>query len=314
MSGAPSAIEQAAQDALVRGSSSFSAAARLLPRQTRSSVTLLYAWCRYCDDVVDGQVSGSRDLAPEPDALVRLDGLRRDTLAALNGAPPSPVFAALATVATRHGLEADLFLEHLEGYAMDVDGRRYETLPDLLVYCHRVAGVVGLMMARIMGVEDKATLARAADLGLAFQLTNIARDVVDDARAGRIYAPRAWLEEAGLSGASITDAGSAPAVAELRRRLVLAAEPYYDSARIGVQALPRRAGLGIGAALNIYRRIGTKLVEAGPAAQEVRISTGKREKLAELGRAVISVARPRSLPGAVPPAPPSPYRQTSAFP
>lgn len=114
---------------------------------------------------------------------------------------------------------------------MDVRGERYETLAQLLVYCHRVAGVVGLMMARIMGVTDTPTLARAADLGLAFQLTNIARDIVDDARAGRVYVPQDWIVEEGLSPEDLGDPAHAEAVARLRRRLVLAAEPYYASAR-----------------------------------------------------------------------------------
>ncbi len=308
----PGEIEAHAQGAIDKGSASFAAAARLFDRRTRSSVVLLYAWCRHCDDVIDGQTLGSRSLQADGGGLERLAGLMRETTAALDGAPGGPAFAGLELVSRRHELAREDLYEHLEGFGMDVRGERYETLAHLLVYCHRVAGVVGLMMARIMGVRDAPTLARAADLGLAFQLTNIARDIVDDARAGRVYVPQDWIAEEGLSSDDLGDPAHAGAVARLRKRLVLAAEPYYASARAGIDRLPRRSALAIAAAHGIYRRIGLKLVADASAPYDRRISTTSAEKLVEFGRAATIAASPRLRRGE-PPVPPSPFRQRAAL-
>ncbi len=179
-------LDRFAEASIAQGSKSFAAAARLFDGATRRDVMRLYSWCRHCDDVVDGQEGGQGHVAsPEPPEA-RIAGLRRDTARALageaNGLPLS--FRALGAVARRHAMPASLFEEHLNGFALDVEGRRYETLDELLTYCWHVAGVVGVMMARVMGARDEAVLDRAADLGLAFQLTNIARDVVADAGRG----------------------------------------------------------------------------------------------------------------------------------
>ncbi|KQQ81190.1 phytoene/squalene synthase family protein [Aureimonas sp. Leaf324] len=279
---------------IAKGSKSFAAASRLFDRETRSSVVMLYAWCRHCDDVVDGQEAGSaaRHLDERP-AHERIAALRADTEAAFEGRTQGlhPAFAALAEVVRRHAIPRTDAAEHLAGFAMDVDEERYRTLDDLLVYCWRVAGVVGVMMARIMGVRDEAVLDRASDLGLAFQLTNIARDVVDDAVAGRVYLPLDWLTQEGLAIADLTDPRRAEAVFRLRRRLVEAAEPYYASARIGVGALPRRSAWAVGTAHGIYRRIGLKLVAIGPQLLPERVSTTTGEKIAEIGRGAAMALR-----------------------
>lgn len=272
---------------IAKGSKSFAAASRLFDRQTRRSVVMLYAWCRHCDDVVDDQEAGSAlRYADERPAGQRIAELRRDTEAAFAGetAGLHPAFAALSEVARCHDLSRTDAAEHLAGFAMDVDEEVYRTFDDLLLYCWRVAGVVGVMMARIMGVRDEAVLDRASDLGLAFQLTNIARDVVDDAVAGRVYLPLEWLEQEGLTARDLTDPAKAEAVFRLRRRLVEAAEPYYASARIGIAALPRRSAWAVGTAFGVYRRIGLKLVALGPQAVPGRVSTTGAEKLAEIGR------------------------------
>ena len=181
----PGEIEAHALGAIDKGSASFAAAARMFDRRTRTSVVLLYAWCRHCDDEIDGQVLGHGAVGIDPVlAGEKLDELRLRTAAALAGEPQTdPVFTAFQRVAMRHGIPADEAMDLLQGFEMDVVGRRYDTLEDTLDYAYHVAGVVGVMMARIMGVDDAPTLRRAQDLGLAFQLTNIARDVtltVDD--------------------------------------------------------------------------------------------------------------------------------------
>ena len=282
-------LDRFAEASIAQGSKSFAAAARLFDGETRRDVMRLYSWCRHCDDVVDGQEGGRGHVASSETPQARIAGLRRDTARALAGETERlPLsFRALGSVARRHAMPAGLFEEHLSGFALDVEGRRYETLDDLLTYCWHVAGVVGIMMARVMGARDEAVLDRAADLGLAFQLTNIARDVVVDASEGRVYLPLSWLREEGLSPEDLLDPARADAVARLRARLVAAAEPYYASARIGIDHLPRRSAWAIATAALVYHRIGLKLVAQGAAAHGVRISTSGPEKLG----AILSGAR-----------------------
>ena len=196
------ALMQHATQTIEVGSKSFAAAAKLFDAETRRGVLMLYAWCRHCDDVVDGQELGFVPAASAPaphDAATELALLRDQTRRAYAGeAMRDPAFAAFQEVALKHGIEPRYAYDHLAGFAMDVEEARYETIEDTLRYCYHVAGVVGLMMASIMGTRDPAVLDRACDLGLAFQLTNIARDIVDDARIGRCYLPAAWLREAGI--------------------------------------------------------------------------------------------------------------------
>lgn len=164
-----------------RGSKSFSAAARLLDKTTRESAYMLYAWCRYCDDQIDGQHLGFGSDAPAYAGFTSIETLHQETRQALAGATmTNPVFVALQRVVQRHRIPHRHPLELIEGFAMDVEQRRYQNLEDTLLYCYHVAGVVGIMMAHVMGIRDRETLHRAADLGIALQLTNIARDVMKE--------------------------------------------------------------------------------------------------------------------------------------
>ncbi len=282
-----SGTSEFAAQSIANGSKSFAAAARLFDPRTRDSVVKLYAWCRHCDDVVDGQEAGSADrIEDERTPQERIASLERDTALAFAGEAEGlhASFRALSDVVRRHRLPRADADAHLAGFAMDVEGRTYETLDDLLLYCFRVAGVVGVMMARIMGVHHDGVLDRASDLGLAFQLTNIARDVVDDAKAGRVYLPLSWLREEGLRPDGLFDPANKAAVARLRRRLVEAAEPYYASARIGIDALPPRSAWAVGSAFGIYRAIGLNLVAKGEGAFGQRVSTTKPEKMLHVVR------------------------------
>ena len=277
----------AAAEAAIRvGSKSFAAASRLFDRRTRESATLLYAWCRHCDDVVDDQELVFRTGQARPaNAAERLAGLEIATRDALDGRPAqAPAFAALAAVMRRHQIPHDLPLAHLRGFRMDVEGRRYETLDDTLDYSWHVAGVVGVMMAHVMGVRDAATLGRAADLGLAFQLTNIARDLVEDARAGRVYLPAEWLAQAGLPAGEIAQPRHRVRLAALAARLVDAAEPLYSSAALGIAALPPRSAWAIATARGVYRQIGADVKALGPRAWERRVSTTRGAKLRHVAR------------------------------
>jgi 15-cis-phytoene synthase len=267
------------------GSKSFAAAAKLFEPATRRKVLMLYAWCRHCDDVVDGQALGFNAAPSEqPDAAAKLEGLREQTRRAYAGERMrDPAFAAFQEVALYDGghqrIPQRFAFDHLAGFAMDVEGARYETIDDTLRYCYHVAGVVGLMMASIMGVNDPRVLDRACDLGLAFQLTNIARDIVEDAHVGRCYLPAEWLREAGIPRDEIALLPHRPALATVAARLVAHAEPYYDSALGGIAALPLRSGWAIATARKVYRQIGIVVRQRGAHAWDERAGTSKAAKL-----------------------------------
>lgn len=272
------ALLEHASHSIAVGSKSFAAAARLFAPETRRSAVLLYAWCRHCDDVVDGQTLG---FGQRPGAgRAGLAELERATRSVYAGEPPaSPAFAALGEVVRRHAIPARYPLDHLAGFRMDVDGRRYRTVDETLEYCYHVAGVVGVMMALLMGVRDEATLDRACDLGIAFQLTNIARDIVEDAANGRVYLPDDWLADAGIPHAALTEQRHRAALATLAARLVATAEPYYDSAYGGLPALPARSAWSIATARTVYREIGRRVQAHGATAWDRRIATGRTDKL-----------------------------------
>ena len=263
------------------GSKSFAAAARLFAPEIRRSVLMLYAWCRHCDDVVDGQelgfAAGVQDAASAASALARLE---QQTSLAFTGAPmQEPAFAAFQEVALRCAIAPRYAFDHLAGFAMDVQEARYETLDDTLRYCYHVAGVVGLMMATIMGAKAPAVLDRACDLGIAFQLTNIARDIVDDAKVGRCYLPAQWLREAGIAQDELASERHRAKLAAVAARLVEQAEPYYMSATEGLAALPLRSAWAIATAHRVYRQIGIEVRARGAQAWDKRVGTSRATKL-----------------------------------
>jgi len=295
----PDALIRQAELTIAHGSKSFAAAARLFRPAMRRDVMLLYTWCRYCDDLADGQQLGHGRQAPA--SLEAIAQLRRDSLAAAAGEPDDSVpMRALAEVCRQHAIERNVIADHIEGFRHDAAGWRPDTLEHLLHYSYCVAGTVGVMMARIMGVADRATLARACDLGLAFQLTNIARDVLDDARSGRCYLPGDWLSEAGLVRDLPPGTALHPGVHEqiwpLVARLIESAEPYYASARTGIRALPSRAAWAIAAALEIYRDIGRGMLARGPAALAQRSHTSAPRKLWRMLMASPVMLRHRTRP------------------
>ena len=283
------------------GSKSFAAAARLFDAATRRSVLMVYAWCRHCDDVVDGQELGFGMAAASHDPHGELAQLYEQTRRAYAGDTMlDPAFAAFQEVALRHAIAPRYAFDHLAGFGMDVDGVRYETIDDTLRYCYHVAGVVGLMMASIMGAHDARVLDRACDLGLAFQLTNIARDIVDDAGVKRCYLPAQWLREAGIPPDEIALPRHRMALAKVAARLVDQAEPYYDSSLDGIGALPLRSAWAIATARNVYRQIGIEVKARGPRAWDERVGTSRATKLTLLAKGGVEAllsrvraARPR---------------------
>lgn len=279
-----------------KGSKSFALASRVLPPALRDDAAMLYAWCRYCDDVIDGQEMGHGQIEDYKTGQgERLEMLREKTRAALNGEPTDdPVFAGLARVVETHEIDNRHPFDLLKGFEMDAEERIYETVDDILDYSYHVAGVVGVMMANIMGVRDDATLDRASDLGLAFQLTNIARDVIDDAKADRVFVPRDLLVAAGapIDAAAQCDPTKWPALHKAACAQLDIAEQYYASAKVGIKELDFRCAWAISAALKVYREIGEKLREGGPQAWEGRVgASGKRKIWLALGAVGPAIGR-----------------------
>jgi phytoene synthase len=237
------------------GSRSFFAASLLLPRRVRAPATVLYAFCRLVDDAIDRDGGGAAELARLADRIDRIYAGR-----------PLPIAAdrALSGVVDAFAIPRALLEALLEGVAWDAEGRRYEDLADLRAYAARVAGAVGAMMALLMGVRSGDAVARACDLGVAMQLTNIARDVGEDARAGRLYLPRQWMHDAGIDlDAFLGDPRFTPALGSVVRRLLAEADAFYARADSGIAQLPRSCQPGIRAARALYAGIGSEVERMG---------------------------------------------------
>jgi phytoene synthase len=274
-----------------RGSKSFSLAARLFDPATRDAAFFLYGWCRYCDDQVD-QVGMS---ASQSELAARLKALKDNTAAAFSLTPQQePVFIALQYIVHRYGIPSHYALELIEGMAMDVRATRYTSLKELLLYCYRVAGTVGLMMAHVMGLRDEAALKHAADLGIAMQLTNIARDIIEDASMGRIYLPSSWLDEAKIVPEEIAAPENREKLAMLTRRLLREGERYYRSGDEGFWYLSFRSACAVAAARNVYSEIGTGLLKKGARAWDQRTYVTGTRKIWLVLRGVLGLFR--SLP------------------
>lgn len=270
---------------LARGSKSFSAAARVLPRRVRDAAAVLYAFCRVADDAVD--------LGQEAD---RVDRLRARLARVYAGdGLDGPVERAFAGVVRAHDLPIEVFEALLEGFDWDAGARTYETLSDTLAYAARVASTVGAAMTAIMDRREPHVVARACDLGLAMQLTNIARDVGEDAALGRLYLPAAWLREEGVDPAAfVRDPKPIPGVLHAVLRLLDAADQLYARADAGIAALPADVRPAIYAARFVYADIG-RVVRArrGDSVTRRAIVSGAR-KAALVGRAMITTW---SVPG-----------------
>ena len=276
------------RDAIRTGSHSFHAASRLLPANVRDPALALYAFCRLADDAVDEV----EDKAP---AVLRL----RDRLElAFAGRPlDAPADRAFARVIDTFDMPRALPEALLEGLAWDAQGRTYDDFSGLRAYSARVASAVGAMMCVLMRVRDADALARACDLGVAMQLTNIARDVGEDARAGRLYLPTQWFAEAGLDPAAfLRDPQPTPAIRAMTRRLLAEAQRLYGRSEAGVRALPLAARPGILSARFVYDGIGTEVRRAGHDSITRRAHTSKLQKLGWLGRSVMQAGLISVLP------------------
>ena len=291
---------------LAHGSRTFLAASLLLPARVRAPACALYAFCRAADDEVDGQSGGQAAAAgatPSAEQAAAAVARLRGRLQRLYQGRPDDCAEdrALAAVVRRFAIPAALPEALLDGFAWDAEQRSYDTLAELQAYAARVAGTVGAMMALLMGVRSAAALSRACDLGVAMQLSNIARDVGEDARAGRLYLPRQWLAEAGIDAqAWLARPHDSPALGQVVRRLLQEADALYARVDAGVAALPLRCRPGINAARFLYAQIGHEVQRGGWRPVASRAVVPGRRKLWGLARALLSLM-PDDSAAALPP-------------
>ncbi|MBI3148605.1 MAG: presqualene diphosphate synthase HpnD [Betaproteobacteria bacterium] len=227
--------EYCAQRAAASGSS-FYQSFRFLEPGRRRAITALYAFCREVDDVVDE--------CPDLElARAKLDWWRNELAAVYEGKPQHPVGQALVSAVEHFGLARELFEEIIDGMAMDLEATRYPDFKSLQLYCYRVAGVVGLLAAEIFGTTRRETRRYAHDLGIAFQLTNILRDVGEDARRGRVYLPQDELARHGVITADLLRGHETPQFLALMRAEISRARSYYTQALGELPTEDRRAQL-----------------------------------------------------------------------
>jgi len=297
-------LVEAARVSIRKGSASFRAASRLFDRTTRERVWMLYAWCRACDDLADDQDHGGA-LGPGLDPEARLATIRTLTELAFAGEwTGQPAFDALGQLAREVPLTHAMAEDVIAGFALDAAEWRPRSEADMLRYCYHVAGAVGVMMAAVMGVPagDEDTLDRACDLGIAFQLNNIVRDVAEDDAADRRYLPVEWTVEEDIPPGELTKPHYRPGLVRIVARACNLARGYEASARVGAARLQFRQRWAILAAANIYGAIGRQIVARGNHAWDHRARTTKGQKLRLVLAAGWEALRARPL-AAKPPGP-----------
>ncbi len=292
---APAPQADRVQQVIQKHSKSFSLASSLLPKAVRHDARVIYAWCRRADDAVD--------LAEEGSAEPALQQLIAELDAIYAGTPQTdPVLYQFQAVVQRHGIPKHYPSELLRGMEMDVTAARYFTQADLLLYCYRVAGTVGLMMCHVMGLSQPAALQQAAHLGIAMQLTNICRDVREDWQRGRLYLPQdLLLRHASQLNYRRLDQplprSEQAALASALHELLREAERYYASGDLGAQQLSPRCALAVRSARLIYSAIGVELQRANYDVFAPRAHTSLLTKLRLLAKAAWQVLRsPRPEP------------------
>jgi 15-cis-phytoene synthase len=274
----------ACRDMIKTGSRSFYAASLLLPEQIREAAYALYGFCRLSDDAVDVENG-------EGGAVARL----RVRLDYVYGGVPIVASAdrCLADVVRRFGIPRAMFDALMEGFEWDVEQRTYDKLEDVEAYGERVAGSVGGMMAALMDARSPAMVERACDLGVAMQLTNIARDVGEDARNGRLYLPRDWMKEAGIDpDAWLRDPRFTPQIGELTQRLLARADVLYRRADQAIARLPATVRPAIYAARLLYAEIGKVVASQKFDSVTTRARTGAARKAWLVGAAMQRAAKP----------------------
>lgn len=269
---------------LARHSRSFSWASVFLPEDRRDDAAVVYALCRLIDDAADEAEDAEQ-------AREQLEQIRGE----LGGRREArPLVAQFLDVAARRRMDIRYAMELIEGVESDLGQVVFEDDRELLRYCYRVAGTVGLMMCAVLDVREREALPHAIDLGVGMQLTNICRDVREDAARGRVYLPAKRLEERGQSSEALMNAmASRGAVAGVVEDLLDLADAYYRSADDGMRYIPTRSRLAIVVASRVYRAIGVRLRSQGSDALAGRTVVGWAGKSAWVARSLAAFAGPR---------------------
>ena len=288
------AIEQC-RASIAQHSKSFSLASKLLPVSARDETAAVYAYCRRADDLID--LISDRP----PSELVT--SLRSELDSIYRGeAQSEPALSLFQQVVMRHGIPRHYPEELLAGMAMDATDTAYADLDELLVYCFRVAGTVGLMMSHVFGVQDARALRHAAHLGMAMQLTNICRDVREDWDRARLYLPDALLTQAGAPGLRRElgyplELKWRRPLASVIRELLHQADSLYSSGAAGIRFLPFRPAIAVRTARLVYADIGRVVLsrDADPFAPRAFVSTGRKLRLAFAAAITTAIEAPRSF-------------------
>ncbi|MEK7811011.1 MAG: presqualene diphosphate synthase HpnD [Pseudomonadota bacterium] len=264
--------DQYCQDKAASSGSSFYYSFRFLPKDKRRAITALYAFCREVDDVVD-------ECSDTNVARTTLNWWRNEVAAIYSGAPQHPVTQALVPIVRQFNMAQEHLLEIIDGMEMDLDQPRYADFKSLQLYCYRVASVVGLLSAGIFGYTDRQTLKYAHDLGIAFQLTNIIRDVGEDARRNRIYLPMDEMAQFGVTAADILNTCETANFHKLMEFQIERAQHFYQQAFDHLPTVDRKAqrtGLIMAA---IYRAVLDEVIASGCHVLKERVSLTSRYKL-----------------------------------
>jgi phytoene synthase len=264
--------DQYCQDKAASSGSSFTSSFRFLSQDKRRAMTTLYAFCREVDDVVD-------ECSDAGVARTTLNWWRNEVAAIYNGTPTHPVCQALVPVARQFKLPQEHLLEIIDGMEMDLDQPRYADFKSLQLYCYRVASVVGLLSAEIFGYSDRQTQKYAHDLGIAFQLTNIIRDVGEDARRNRIYLPMDEMQQFGVTAADILNGRETGNFHKLMAFQIERARQYYRQAFDHLPAVDRKAQRAGLIMAEIYQAVLDEVVASGCHVLKERVSLTTRYKL-----------------------------------
>lgn len=264
--------DQYCQDKAAASGSSFYYSFLFLPKEKRRAITALYAFCREVDDVVD-------ECSDEQVARTTLQWWRGQVAEIYSGRPQHPVAQALVPIVVQFNMAQEHLLEIIDGMEMDLDQPRYADFKSLQLYCYRVASVVGLLSVEIFGYKDRQTLKYAHDLGIAFQLTNIIRDVGEDARRNRIYLPMDEMQQFNVTAADILNANETENFQKLMAFQIERAQRFYDQALAELPATDRknqRTGLIMAA---IYRATLDEVIHSGCHVLKERVSLTPLRKL-----------------------------------
>lgn len=264
------------QQTIKKGSKSFAVASLFFSKTQKQAAWKLYSWCRYCDDQIDD--------APAGQAENRLAQLIQWTRSASELSAGSPFqFRGLGEILKTCQIPVHYPLELLRGMQMDVQHRRYTTLNELEEYCYCVAGVVGLMMCHIMGIRSDQALSHAVAMGNAMQLTNICRDIREDAGLGRCYLPQEWLQQAGMTEATMLAPENRAALIGIQERLLKRADELYQEGFAGLRFLSLRSCWAVLIAAKVYSYIGEQIRRDSDRGLNQRIYVSFWKKIVLIG-------------------------------